>query len=673
MGFRVEVAGCRGGRAGKSKGHPVLPGFPLPHVAVVGFAACRPPARSLAGPRIVRLLLAVVLVGRLCDPMGTAAIGSTAAVPAAGAPLTFPAGADARVEEERPETNFGADPALRADGGGDPEVRSYLRFDVSGADTGVTRAVLRLYAASATKDGPAVYEAETGWAEAEVTWDARPSRTSDAIDDRGAIEADAWVEYDVTEFVPNDGSYGFVLVADGGDGVDFSAREGTRPPQLVLTAADAEAEPLAGESDDARGDQSVTVVAAGDVACDPASGSFKDGLGTASNCRQEHTARLVEEIGPELVLGLGDMQYEEGTLDNYARSYDRSWGRFKDKTYVVAGGSHDFYGGGDFYTYWGERAGPAPLRNWFSRDVGTWHLVFLNSYCDEVGGCEPGSAQYEWLRADLAASGATCTLALWHEPRFTSGSRHGDDEDVDPFWDLLYDGGAEVVLVGHEHNYERFAPMDGDGDRDDAFGVREFVVGTGGKSLGADWEEIRPASEVRDEEAYGVLKLTLRPAGYDWEFVAEPGQPFADLGSGECHGAPDGSAAEGERLTFVATGRFQSITLPMASPTLPDAAALPFPISSRRRTGQRDARAAGGRKGAAGLARPRSPGGTREEQPRSPPRSVRRGGAATAPGGETPRSRIRRGRCPAVLSTVRVVGAASAAAPGVSGRGPTRA
>ncbi len=126
------------------------------------------------------------------------------------------------------------------------------------------------------------------------------------------------------------------------------------------------------------------------------------------------------------------MQYEEGTLANYEKSYDPSWGRFKDKTYVVAGGSHDFYGGGDFYEYWGERAGPAPLRNWFSRDVGAWHLVFLNSYCDEVGGCGPGSPQYEWLRADLAASDAACTLALWHEPRFTSGSRNGEDEDVDP-------------------------------------------------------------------------------------------------------------------------------------------------------------------------------------------------------------------------------------------------
>jgi hypothetical protein len=277
----------------------------------------------------------------------------------------------------------------------------------------VTRAVLRLHATSATEDGPAVYTAGPNWTEEDLTWASRPQRTSDAIDDAGVIEAGRWVEYDVTDFVTADARYDFVLIATNGDGVDFSSREGAQPPELVLTLdrGRAEAERSDSSIGDGGGGESVTVVAAGDVACDPASSSFNDGQGTASNCRHEHTARLDQAIDPALVLGLGDMQYEDGTLDNYAHSYDRSWGRFKDKTLVVAGGSHDFYGGGDFYTYWGERAGPGPMRNWFSRDVVAWHLVFLNSYCDEVGGCEPGSSQYEWLRADLAASEAACTLA----------------------------------------------------------------------------------------------------------------------------------------------------------------------------------------------------------------------------------------------------------------------
>jgi hypothetical protein len=449
---------------------------------------------------------------------------------------TYEPSADARVEAAHPDANFGADAALGADGG-DPHVRSYLRFDVSGVTGGVSRATLWLYATSATDDGPAIYKTDNDWSERRLTWDARPVRPSDAIDDAGATETEVWLDYDVTGFVDADGTYSFVLIADSSDGIDFSSREGERSPQLVLTLDEGAA---AGPADD----EAVTVVAAGDIACDPASGSFNDGEGTASNCRQKHTADLVEQIDPELVLGLGDMQYEEGTLENYARSYDRSWGRFKDKTFVVAGGSHDFYGGGDFYEYWGDHAGPGPLRNWHSMEVGAWHVVFLNSFCDESGGCDPDSEQYEWLRADLAASDAACTLALWHEPRYSSGVRHGDKEDLDPFWDLLYEAGAELVLVGHEHSYERFAPIDADGERDDAFGVRQFVVGTGGKWLEEDFGAIKPESEVRQNEVYGVLKLTLRPGGYDWEFVPEAGKSFTDTGSAACHDTPESGSDE---------------------------------------------------------------------------------------------------------------------------------
>ena len=492
---------------------------------------------SLVSRVVVPLLLALAITGVPGKPSPASVLGS-GATEAAATSLTLLAEADVRAEEANPDTNFGAEPELRTDGGDDPEVRSYLRFAVSGVAGPVGRATLRLYATSATDDGPAAYEAGGDWAERELTWNTRPSRTSEAIADEGAIEADAWAEYDVTNFVTADGTYSFVLVAPSGDGINFSAREGPQPPQLVVAVNPGEV-PAAVPTAGAGSGEAVTVVAVGDIACDPASGGFDDGEGTAKECRQKHTAALVEEIDPDLVLGLGDMQYEEGTLENYARSYDLSWGKFKDKTFVVAGGSHDFYGGGDFYAYWGDHAGPAPLKNWFSMEVGAWHVVFLNSYCREVGGCDPGSEQYEWLRADLAASTAACTLALWHEPRFSSGSRHGDDESVDPLWDLLYAAGAELVLVGHEHNYERFAPLDADGYPDEAFGLRQFVVGTGGKSLGAQWEAIKPASEARQGAAYGVLKLTLHATGYDWEFVPEAGKSYSDMGSGACHGRPD--------------------------------------------------------------------------------------------------------------------------------------
>ncbi|HEV8688371.1 MAG TPA: Ig-like domain-containing protein, partial [Gaiellaceae bacterium] len=275
----------------------------------------------------------------------------------------------------------------------------------------------------------------------------------------------------------------------------------------------------------------VVLVAAGDVACEPANAP------TASTCRQQFTAALITSINPTYVLNLGDAQYEFGSLDKFSGSYDRSWGRFKDKTWVTAGGSHDFYGGGDFYTYFGTRAGPEPFKTWFSFDVGGWHVISLNAQCSNanVGGCGSGSPQEVWLRNDLAAHTNACTLAMWHNARWSSGPRHGTDPRTDAFVRDLYDAGAEIVLSGHDHDYERFAPQNPTGARDDARGLLQFVVGTGGKSLESSWGAIRPNSLVRDRVTYGVLKLTLRPDGYDFEFVPEAGKTFRDLGSGTCH------------------------------------------------------------------------------------------------------------------------------------------
>jgi len=153
------------------------------------------------------------------------------------------------------------------------------------------------------------------------------------------------------------------------------------------------------------------------------------------------------------------------------------------------------------------------------------------------GGCQAGSPQEQWLRADLAANQRACTLAYWHHPRFSSGAEHGGDTRLQPFWQALYDHGTDVVLAGHEHHYERFAPQDPAGLADPAHGIRQFVVGTGGRShygFGA----IRANSEVRHSGTFGVLELTLYPTGYDWRFVPEPGKTFSDAGSGGCHGAP---------------------------------------------------------------------------------------------------------------------------------------
>jgi hypothetical protein len=160
--------------------------------------------------------------------------------------------------------------------------------------------------------------------------------------------------------------------------------------------------------------------------------------------------------------------------------------------------------------------------------------VVLNSECVDVGGCGPGSREEKWLRADLAAHHPSCTLAYWHKPLFSSGGAHGNDLEVTPLWQALYDAGADVVIGGHDHNYERFAPQDPQGESDPIHGIREFVVGTGGKNL-RPFGPTKTNSEVRNNEAFGVLRLTLRPKSYDWQFISQQGKPFTDSGTTSCH------------------------------------------------------------------------------------------------------------------------------------------
>jgi hypothetical protein len=160
--------------------------------------------------------------------------------------------------------------------------------------------------------------------------------------------------------------------------------------------------------------------------------------------------------------------------------------------------------------------------------------VVLNSNCSQIGGCDAGSPQERWLRADLAAHPVTCTLAYWHHPRFSSGTVSGSNAFMQPIWQAFSDLGGDVVLSGHEHSYERFAPVDANGTRDEAQGIREFVVGTGGKDFHG-FSTPLPTSEVRNRDTFGILQLTLRPTSYAWQFLPIAGQSFTDTGSGTCH------------------------------------------------------------------------------------------------------------------------------------------
>ena len=260
------------------------------------------------------------------------------------------------------------------------------------------------------------------------------------------------------------------------------------------------------------------------------------GAGDIADCKvlagAEATAKLLDQISGTVMV-VGDLAYPDGSKENF-QCYDKTWGRARSRT-RPAPGNHEFHAAGatPYFDYFGVLAGD-PKTGYYSYDLGAWHIIVLNSECKDVGGCDAGSAQERWLRADLASHPVACTLAYWHKPLFSSGSAHGNDLTVKPLWDALYDANADVVINGHDHDYERFAPQTPDGASDAVRGIREFVVGTGGKShrpFGAP----KPNSEVRDATAFGVLKLTLKANGYDWQFIPEEGKTFTDAGSGVCH------------------------------------------------------------------------------------------------------------------------------------------
>jgi hypothetical protein len=253
-------------------------------------------------------------------------------------------------------------------------------------------------------------------------------------------------------------------------------------------------------------------------------------IATCTNDFDEATARILDANPSGIVAPLGDNAYQNGSSSDYANCYQPTWGRHLART-KPAVGNHEYQtpDAAGYYAYFGAKAGD-PAKGYYSYDLGSWHVVVLNSNIAH----DAGSEQLEWLRSDLHAnSGKACTLAYWHHPRFSSGE-HGSDSRESAIWDSLYEYDADVILNGHEHNYERFAPQTPAGLADNERGIRAFVVGTGGTDLRA-LGTTKANSQVFSAASHGVLKLILSPSGYAWQFLPSAGQSFTDSGSANCH------------------------------------------------------------------------------------------------------------------------------------------
>ena len=316
------------------------------------------------------------------------------------------------------------------------------------------------------------------------------------------------------------------------DGATVIGTDATSPYSITWTPAGTGTHTITARATDDDGEASVSGARTVSVSSPPTGGSATFvGAGDIARCsatNDEATAALLDGI-QGTVFTLGDNVYENGTATEFANCYHPSWGRHKARTRPVAG-NHDYNtsGASGYYDYFGDAAGPRG-KGYYSFDLGGWHIVVLNSNISRSASSE----QIAWLRADLAANPAQCTMALWHHPRFSSGS-HGNDTSQQTFWDVLYEFHADVVLVGHEHDYERFARQTPAAVADPAHGIRQFIVGTGGTSL-RSFSTIRANSEFRNNTAWGVIKLDLTATGYTWSFISTSGAAVLDTGSETCH------------------------------------------------------------------------------------------------------------------------------------------
>ncbi|SHF82753.1 CBM96 family carbohydrate-binding protein [Streptoalloteichus hindustanus] len=431
---------------------------------------------------------------------------------AAAATTTFTAVADTHVDNSAASTNYGTSGQLGVDNS--PIKRTFLKFTVSGLTETVSSAKLRVHTddvAGAESDNGGTFRSmsNTTWSETGVTWNNQPAIDGATLGSLGSVARNTWYEIDVTSYVTGNGTFSIGVTSASSNGADYDSREtGATAPQLVVTT---------GTTPPPSGDP--VLVGAGDIA--------------TSGSADSATANLLDGISGT-VFTAGDNAYPDGTASDFTNYYNPTWGRHKART-RPSPGNHDYHtpGASGYFNYFGANAGD-PAKGYYSYDLGNWHVVALNSNCSAVGGCGAGSPQEQWLRADLAASTKPCTVAYWHHPRFTSGSTHGPNTAVGPLVQALYDNNADVIVAGHNHQYERFAPINPSGALDTARGIRHFVAGTGGAGL-YSFGTIHPNSQARNNTTHGVLKLTLHSNSYTWEFKPVAGKTYTDSGTTSCH------------------------------------------------------------------------------------------------------------------------------------------
>ena len=448
----------------------------------------------------------------------TSSTTTTTTRPSSGSTTTLAPVADAYVDSSTPTTNYGTNAQLIVDAS--PVRETFLRFSLSALSGTVQDARLRLHVADVTNaespnGGTVAVVSNNSWTENGLTYNNRPTSWGATVASVGAVSRNTWVEIPVTSAVTTGGQLTLGLRSTNDDGAFYDSRQtAATAPQLIVTTGSAP--PPA----------TVRIAAVGDQACTTGSAV------TASQCRQLAVSNLVaNDPSIQLLLSLGDLAYENGSAADFQNAYGPSYGRFKAKTKPTVG-NHEYgtSGASGYFNYFGSVAGN-PAQGWYSYDIGSaWHVVTLNSNCGPVS-CTANGAQVQWLRADLAANTKPCVLTTFHHPRFASGDGVGNDPEMGPFWDALQQYGTDISLNGHVHNYERFAPQLPNATAS-ANGIREFIVGTGGRSLFGFVPPV--ANSVVRLSVFGLLKLDLGAGTYSWQFVDESGA-VRDSGTGTCH------------------------------------------------------------------------------------------------------------------------------------------